>query len=124
MDLRDWSKSKLEYGRKVLDSGLEGARSGREAFLDGRSLTPFLSDSFCHSWKPALIGACLGLFGGYRSNRDRSASRALAFGFLGGAIGFAAGVVWENRCLAASVAHGAQKKIDQVRDEHWLEKHP
>ena len=40
MDLRDWSKSNTEYGKKLLDSGIEGARSGQEAFLNGKSLTP------------------------------------------------------------------------------------
>lgn len=124
MDLREWSKSNLEYGRKVLSSGFEGARSGREDFLNGRSFTPFLSDSFRHSWKPAVIGACLGLLGSYRGNRNSSASRAAAYGVLGGAIGVTAAVAWENRRLAASVARGAHRRIDQVRDEHWLEKNP
>jgi hypothetical protein len=50
--------------------------------------------------------------------------RVLAFGLLGGAIGLGAGLVWENRCLAASVAGGALRNIDRVRDEHWLEKNP
>jgi hypothetical protein len=48
----------------------------------------------------------------------------LAFGLLGSAIGFCAGVVWENRRLAASVARGALRNIDRVRDEYWLDRHP
>ncbi|MGH9641659.1 MAG: hypothetical protein ACRD3Q_04485 [Terriglobales bacterium] len=124
MNLGQWSKSNLEYGRKVVASGLEGARSGREAFLNGKSFTPLLGDSLWHSWKPAVAGACLGLLGGYRTNGNRSANRALAYGFLGGAIGFTAAVAWENRRLAASVARQAHKEIDKVRDEHWLERHP
>jgi hypothetical protein len=40
MNLREWSESEVEYGRKVLNSGLAGARSGQEAFLNGRPLTP------------------------------------------------------------------------------------
>ena len=124
MDLRTWSRSELEYGRKVLNSGLEGARSGREAFLDGRPLPPFLSESVRNALKPAAIGICIGVVGGCPGNRPKSIGRVLAFGLLGGAIGFGAGVVRENRRLAASVAFGALRNIDRVRDEHWLERHP
>lgn len=124
MSIRQWSKSNLEYGRKVVKSGLEGARSGREAFFNGKSFTPFLNDSISHSWKPAMIGVCVGFLGGYRGNRNKSASKAFALGVLGGAIGFTAGVAWGSRRLAVSVARGAHQRIDRVRDEHWLEKHP
>jgi hypothetical protein len=48
----------------------------------------------------------------------------LAYGLLGGAIGFGAAVVWESRCLTASIAGGALKNIGRVRDEHWLSNHP
>jgi hypothetical protein len=48
----------------------------------------------------------------------------LAYGLLGGAIGFGAAVVGESRCLTASIAGGALKNIGRVRDEHWLSKHP
>ena len=124
MGLRSWSMTNLEYGRKVLNSGLEGARSGREAFLNGRSLTPFLSESVCTAWKPTVIGACIGLVGGHLGNRQRSTSRTFACGILGGVIGFTTGLVWESRRLTASVACGALRNIDKVRDEHWLEMHP
>jgi len=48
----------------------------------------------------------------------------LAFGLLGSAIGFGAGIAWQDRRLAASVARGALRNIGRVRDEHWLEGHP
>ncbi len=124
MSVCEWSKSEVEYGRKVLDSGLDGARSGREAFLNGRRLTPFLSESVRNALMPAAVGACLGVLGAFPGNRHRSEGRVLGFGLLGAAIGFGAGLVWENRRLAASVARGALRNIDRVRDEHWLEKHP
>jgi hypothetical protein len=124
MGLLTWSRSEVEYGRKVLNSGLDGARSGREAFLHGRSLTPFLGESVGNALKPAAVGACLGVLGSFSGSRHKSIGRTLAFGLLGSAIGFGAGVVWQNRRLAASVAGGALRNIDRVRDEHWLEKHP
>jgi len=124
MGVCEWSRSEVEYGRKVLDSGLEGARSGREAFLNGRPLTPFLSESVRKALKPAALGTILGVVSGSRESRQRSAGRILTFGVLGGVIGFAAGVIWGSRRMVASVASGAAKNIGKVRDERWLERHP
>jgi hypothetical protein len=117
-------RSNADYGRRLLDSGLEGARTGREAFLHGSPITPFLNESVRHALKPAAIGACLGLLGSYPGNRQNSARRALAYGFVGGVLGFGAGVAWISRFLGTSVVSSAWKNIDRVRDEHWLEKHP
>ena len=124
MGLRTWSRSEVEYGRKVLNSGLEGARSGREAFLSGRPLTPFLSESVRNAWKPAAIGAGIGVLGSCSGSWRKSIGRVLTFGLLGGAVGFGAGLVWQNRRLVASATRGALRNIDKVRDEHWLEKNP
>jgi hypothetical protein len=124
MDLREWSKSEVEYGRKVLGSGLEGARLGREEFLNGRSLTPFLNESVRKALGPAAIGVCVGVLGSGLGNGNRSVGRMLLFGLLGGAIGFGTGVAWESRHLTASAAREGLRSIHKVRDEHWLEKHP
>jgi hypothetical protein len=124
MDVRKWSKSNADYGRELLHSGIDGARSGGEAFLNGDSLTPFLSESVRSALKPAVLGACLGALGSCPGSRQKSIGRTLIFGLLGGAIGFGAGVAWESRCLTASVAGSALRNIGRVRDEHWLTKHP
>jgi hypothetical protein len=124
MDLRQWSKSNADYGRELLHSGIEGARSGGEAFLEGESFTPFLSESVRSALKPAALGACIGVLASYPAYEKKSMIRALAFGLLGGVIGFGAGIAWESRRLAASVAGGALKNIGKVRDERWLSKHP
>jgi hypothetical protein len=124
MSLREWSKSEVDYGRKVLSSGLEGARCGREAFLNGRSLTPLLSESVRNALKPAALGACIGVLAAYPGNRHKSIGRVLAFGLVGSAIGMIAGVAWENRSLVTSAAGEAARNIGRVRDEHWLEEHP
>jgi hypothetical protein len=124
MAFHDWSKSNASYGRRLISSGIEGARSGRKAFLTGEPLKPFISESVRKALKPAALGACLGVLGGYPGSRHRSIGRALARGLLGGAVGLSAGVVWESRHLTASAAGGAFKSIDRVRDERWLAKHP
>jgi hypothetical protein len=124
MDLRQWSKANAEYGRRLLDSGIQGARSGQEAFLQGESLTRFLGEAVQSALKPVVLGACIGLLGSFPGSRQKTVIWALVFGLLGGAIGLGAGVVWKGRRLPASLAGGALKKMGRVRDEHWLTKHP
>lgn len=128
MDLRKWSDSEREYGRKIVDSGLEGARTGRDEFLHGRPLAPFVQQSAKKALKPAALGACLGICVGALecglNSEERSIGKILLFGLLGGAIGFGAGAMWESRELAESAASGALRNIHRVRDEHWVEKHP
>jgi hypothetical protein len=124
MESSNGSKSEFEYGRRVLHSALEGARGGREAFLKGQPLTPFLSDGIRSALKPAAIGACIGVLGSYPCGHRWSISRTLAFGLTGWAIGLGAGVAWETRGLTACATNGALKNIGRLRDEHWLERHP
>lgn len=123
MTAQQWLKSEVKYGRKVLHAGIEGTRSGQEAFLNGRRLTPFLNDSVCKAFIPAAIGACIGVVGSL-TRRNRSVGRVVAAVSLGGAIGFAAGIAWESRGLTGSAVRGALKRIDKVRDEHWFERNP
>ena len=73
---------------------------------------------------PAAAPAAFGLVGSCRGQRPRSASKALAFGMLVFAAGFAAPATWETRHLTASVASGALKNIARVRDERWFEQNP
>jgi hypothetical protein len=124
MDLREWSKSEVEYGRKILDSSLKGVRTGEEEFLNGRPLTPFLNESARMALEPAALGACLGVLGSRLGNGQNSIGRMLFLGLVGGALGFGAGLAWKTRRLTASAAKGALRSSHQVRDEHWVEKHP
>jgi threonine/homoserine/homoserine lactone efflux protein len=124
MKFREWSKSSIDYGRKLLDSGLEGARSGEGEFLQGEPLAPFLEESARHALEPATIGVFLGVLSSCAGNREQSASKTLLYGLLGGVIGFGVGVAWGSRRLAASVASSAFESIGKVRDEHWLENNP
>ena len=123
MNILKWSKSEVDYGRKLMDSAVEGARRGECEFLKDESLGRYLEKSARHALGPTIIGAGLGWLGGYLENR-RSRSRALVCALLGGAIGFGTGVFWENRRLTASVASSAWKSINKTRDAHWFEKNP
>jgi hypothetical protein len=124
MNFVEWSRSNADYGRKLVDSALEGARSGEDMFVKDKPLAPYFTDSARQALAPAVIGACIGMLGGYLGNGRRSPTRALACGFLGGAIGFGAGVIWESRQFTASIASSSWKSISKTRDEHWFEKNP
>ena len=69
MNQPKWSKSNTDYGREFLNSGLEGERSGREAFLSGKALGSFLAESVRYALKPAALGLCLGVLGSYPEKR-------------------------------------------------------
>jgi len=124
MDLYSWSKANADYGRRLLDSGIEGARCGEEAFLNGKSLSPFLGESVRNALRPAALGVCIGVIGSRPGCRQQSIAKTFLYGLLGGAIGLGAGVLWKSRRLTASVADGAFRNIGRARDEHWLAKHP
>lgn len=124
MDLREWSESEVEYGRKVLNSGLAGARSGREAFLNGRPFISFLDEAVRNAVTPAALGALVGMLGSLPGCKQKSATRTVLFGLLGSAIGFGIGFAWQSRGLTTCAATRAWRNIGRVRDEHWLQDHP
>ena len=97
MNFLEWSKSSVDYGQKLVNSALLGAHEAEDEFLKEESLAPDLGESTRHALTPAVVGAFLGALGGSLANRRRSSTRALAFGLLGGALGFGAAVIWENR---------------------------
>src|SRR5579864_5544024 len=104
MNFLEWSKSSVDYGQKLVNSALEGAHEAEDEFLKEESFTSGLSESARHALAPAVVGAFLGALGGSLGHGRRSSTRTVAFGLLGGAIGFGAGMVWENREFTASVA--------------------
>jgi hypothetical protein len=126
MDVKDWVKSNVDYGRKLVDSGIEGARSGQDEFLNGEPLAPFLGESVKASIAPAAIGACVGALVAYPFYRKKSstATATIAYGLLGCVVGLTAGMAWKSRHLSASVASGAMRNMGKVRDEKWLNQHP
>src|SRR5215472_279209 len=111
----------FRYGRSLANSGAQGLRRGREAYLNGRPLAAVLSEKARASLGLAAGGACAGLMQCLISNRRRHVPASLA---LGSVIGFFAGFTWKSRDLAGSMIEGAARGIGTVRDQHWLERHP
>jgi hypothetical protein len=104
-----------------VNSGLNGAKSGSDEFFKGKPVASLMTSSARSAVCPAVLGMLVGVFSAKVRNEKRSVNRSLVFGVAGCAVGFAAGVAWKNRQLAASVAQGAAKNIGRVRQEHWME---
>jgi hypothetical protein len=115
--------SNVRYMARLVNSGFEGAVSvGRLALEDG-SGSSVLSHSVQESWKPAAIGACIGVLVSIWKG-DRKLSSALWCGFLGSALGLTQGVLWNSRGVTNAVMRGALKNVNAARDERWLELNP
>ncbi len=123
MSFGNWSKRELEHGRALVHSGVSGARSGQQEFLHGSSLNGFLGDTLRTSCQPAALGACIGALASCSRKTRKPTRRALAFGLVGGVIGFGAGIAWKSRGLTASAVRGASRNIRTERDERWMRKH-
>ena len=124
MNLHERIASIDGYGRELVGSGLQGASKGRTAFLNGGPISSFLADVNKKALKLATLGACIGVLGGYLGRKHQPAVRAVAYGALGGAVGFAASFAWGSHTFAETVARGALTNVGAVRDQHWLKKHP
>lgn len=57
-------------------------------------------------------------------NEKRSKYEVAIKSLIGGVVGLGCGLAWASRGYTGSIARGAKRKIDVVRDAHWLEKHP
>lgn len=123
MNVMEWSESSVGYGRKLLDSAVEGAREGEGEFLKEEPLEQYLTDTALNALGPAAIGACVGIAGGWLSSGRRS-TRALTYGLAGAVIGFGAGLIWDSWPLTTRVVSKAWQRIARTRDEHWFEKNP
>lgn len=117
-------ESYVRYGRSLANSGADGMRRGREAYLNGKPLGAVLGQKARASLGLAAIGACAGLAQCFLSDRRRRLPAGLALSAVGSVLGFFAGFTWKTRDLTASMVHAASENMSVVRDEHWLERHP
>ena len=121
----EWLRSRIDYGRNLLDSGLDGARSTRETTLAGEPMATMLTRSARKARRLTTIGACIGVLGAYLPSRRKPiCSATLGWTLVGAALGFSAGMAWETRRLTGAMARGAMKNMDTVRDAHWLQRNP
>jgi hypothetical protein len=116
-------RSRLQYGRALVNSGLSGLHNGRVAHFQGQPLHGVLSESARGAIGLAAIATCAALIGSCFSRRERRA-KAVGYGVAGSVIGLAVGLAWKTRELTSCMGRSALKEMGTVRDEHWLHNHP
>ena len=126
MTTREWFETNIiDYGRKLVSSGLEGARSARKRNLEDTPVRSVLVSSVRGACMPAVIGAYVGALGASIGQRRKpNYGAVLGASLLGAAIGLTTGMAWGTRHLTGDMARGAKRKINAARDAHWPEKNP
>jgi hypothetical protein len=124
MKLGSQIKENIEYGGKLVGSGVEGAAEVTRRYLHDEEIIDQLADAAQESWRPALAGVVVGALVSFLTDEEKSARSILLGGLVGGALGFTGGMAWNSRQLTQEVARGAARKINRARDEHWLEHNP
>jgi len=121
----EWFGSNFDYGRDLVNSGVQGARTAGQSSLGEAPVSSVLVDAVRRAWAPAAVGAYVGALGASLGHRRKPNYGAIAgAGLLGAAIGIVTGMAWGTRHLTGDMARGAIRKIDATRDAHWLEKNP
>lgn len=114
-------KSELGYAADLIGAGVEGIVSAWKA---GGKL------QVAAARKPAIVastvaGAALGVLSACLNGRRRSLGyRAALCGLAGTAVGLGVGMAWESRAFTSGAARGAMRKVNAVRDAHWLAANP
>ena len=125
MNAGTWIRSNVEYGRKLVGSGITGADSARKEFLQNEPFRPWLGESARKALTFSTAAACLGTALAFVSKAHRKKTLdPIVFAIAGAALGFTAGVTWESRRFLASMTRQAIKDFNSTRDEHWLQKNP
>ncbi len=117
------SSSSFSYGRKLVNAGISGVRTGHHEF-DPEKASSLVTSSAEEAIRLALAGACLGVVPAVLLARRSRAANAFVFGVAGGVLGFLVSFSWKTRSLTSTLVHSAAHHVRKAQDEHWLEDHP
>jgi hypothetical protein len=109
--------SDARYVVNLIQAGMDGVVSARKT-TDTSPL--FISPV----WVPAAIGAAVGVWTASRSRNRRSGYAVAMSGLVGSALGLGCGMAWASRNFTGSLARGAMREINTVRDARWLAENP
>jgi hypothetical protein len=124
MKRSEWVKDNVGYGRELVSSGFQGARSAWKTSAEDVNVASAVARMARDSWKPGVAGAILGAVAGYLlSERERTKYTVIG-SLLGGAIGLSGSMTWSGRRVIGGIASEAMHNINEVRDQRWLDKNP
>ncbi len=124
MSIKDAVKENLAYSKELIEAGIDGANSARKEVLEAEKTTDLVATAAQESWQPATIGVLAGAICGVLADDRKPVRGVIAGGLLGAVLGFAGSFAWKTRPITSAMANKAGKRITQVRDGHWLSKHP
>ena len=124
MNIKDTVKENIAYSKELLEAGIEGANTARKEVLENEGSTDLVTLAAQESWQPATVGVLAGAICGVLADDRKPIRGVIAGGLLGAVLGFAGSFAWKTRPLTSAMARKAGKRINQVRDGHWLSKHP
>jgi hypothetical protein len=124
MRIKDTVKENIAYSKELLEAGIEGANSARREVLTTEESSDLLAAAVRKSWQPTALGVFVGAICGVLADDRRPLRGVVAGGIFGAALGFASSFAWETRPLTSAMARNAGKRINEVRDGHWLNKNP
>ncbi|MDR2788139.1 MAG: hypothetical protein LBD06_07240 [Candidatus Accumulibacter sp.] len=124
MNIKDAVKENITYSKDLLEAGIKGASTARREVLTAEATADLVAAATQESWQPATFGLLAGAICGALADDRRPLRGVVAGGLFGAALGFAGSFVWKTRPLTSAMARNAGKRINQVRDVHWLSKHP
>ncbi len=107
----------IDYGRKLVQAGIQGLESG----VAKPTVMPELAVAAKSSFKAAAIGAGLAWMSCQILNRRAERGRTV---MACSVLAFCAELGWRTRTLRSQLLNGAAKEISKVRDQHWLEMNP
>ena len=124
MSIKDTVKENLAYSKELVEAGIDGAKTARNEVLHTEGSTDLVTLAAQESWQPATIGVLAGAICGVLADDRKPIRGVIAGGLLGAVLGFAGSFAWKTRPLTSAMARKAGKRITEVRDGHWLTKHP
>jgi hypothetical protein len=124
MNIKDTVKENFAYSKELLEAGINGANSARREMLAAEETTDLVMSATQESWQSATIGGFVGAVCGVLADDRRPLRGVIAGGLFGALLGFAGNFVWRTRPLTSAMARNAGRRINEVRDGHWLSKHP
>ena len=116
--------SGVRYGRKLVNAGITGIRTGQDSARGERRLSRVAAEAAQDSLTLAAVGACAGLLSSYLLHRGKRFSNAVILSSAGSALGFLAGFSWKTRKVTSTVARSAVRELGKARDNRWLELNP
>ena len=124
MSVKETVKENLAYSKELLEAGIEGISVARKEVLEAEGTADLVTSAAQESWQPATIGVLAGAICGVLADDRKPIRGVIAGGLLGAVLGFAGSFAWKTRPLTSAVARKTGKRINEVRDGHWLSKHP